>query len=219
MLLCSILTLSPKFVCFNFVKGVCYDKFMLNTIWLTLEAVILSFGIWGIIFLIGLTLLHPIVEFPAALLIMTLLAVLLGSPWLAVLVMVPVHTLGMIIYYYLVRWLSTKTSNIAFRFKPTAIALAWIEKQPRWKHILVMGLPLVYTYPLRLGYTILETKIARYMLAVIGMELVLFIGNIILYYSLLTVFIYPNQTWFVSLVLIGLIIWLYQTKKILPKFR
>jgi len=192
---------------------------MLDSIWLTIESFILSLGITGVFLLIGLTLLHPIFEFPAALFIMTLLAVLLGSPWLAVFVMVPVHSLGMVIYYYLVHWFNNKTSHVVFRFKPTTIALRWIETQPRWKHILVMGLPLVYTYPLRLGFTALETKLNRYLVAVIGMELVLFIGNLILYYSLLIVLIYPSQTWIITIIFIVLIVWLYQSRKILPRLR
>ena len=201
------------------VKVFCYDRFMLASMWSIVEAFILNFGVWGIILLIGITFLHPLFEFPAALLIMTLLAVLLGSPWIAVLIMIPVHSLGMIVFYFLIRWVNRKTSRLAFRFKPTHVALQWIDKQPRWKHIIVMGLPLVYTYPLRLGFTLLETQFNRYISAVISMELILFIGNMILYYSLLAVLVYPNQTWLISLILIVLVLWLYQRKKIIPNFR
>jgi xanthosine utilization system XapX-like protein len=56
---------------------------MLETLWLTFQEWVLSIGFAGILIIFVLSILHPTLEGPAALLLLTILTILVDSIWLA----------------------------------------------------------------------------------------------------------------------------------------
>ncbi|MFZ9704388.1 MAG: hypothetical protein ACO3BB_03890 [Bacilli bacterium] len=189
---------------------------MLISLWESVSATILQFGIWGIVFILLLTFFHPTFEAPAAILLLTLLSVLLQSVWWATLLMLIAFTLGFLWFYWLVHALHKRSGFALNRFKLSQAALAWVKAQPTWKHILVIGMPLIYTYPLRVAFTLNHHNLKDYALQTFAQYVVLSLGNLVLYFGLIQI-IFLNAPWWVpSLVLTGFGILIYLIRKKQP---
>jgi hypothetical protein len=189
---------------------------MLISFWESLSAIIIQFGVWGVILILILTFFHPTFEAPAAILLLTLLSVLLQSVWWATLLMLIAFTLGFLWFYWLVHALHKRSGFALQRFKLSQQALAWVKTQPPWKHILVIGMPLIYTYPLRVAFTLNHNNLKDYALQTFAQYVVLSIGNLILYFGLIQI-IFLNAPWWVpSLVLTGFGILIYLIRKKQP---
>jgi hypothetical protein len=189
---------------------------MFISFWESLSATIIQFGIWGIAFILLLTFFHPTFEAPAAILLLTLLSVLLQSVWWATLLMLIAFTLGFLWFYWLVHALHKRSGFALNRFKISQQALKWVNAQPTWKHILVIGMPLIYTYPLRVAFTLNHRNLKDYALQTFAQYVVLSIGNLVLYFGLIQI-IFLNAPWWVpSFVLTGFGILIYLIRKKQP---
>jgi hypothetical protein len=154
---------------------------MLNDVWLQITYIISQAGWWGFLILAMLAFFHPTFEAPTAIFLLILMTIFIGNPWLAALVLLGFHTLGFIFYYYLLHALHKKSGYILKRFRVSHISLLWLKQQPTWKHIVVIGMPMVYTYPLRVAFTLNHTNIGVYAWQTLAQYLVLYIGNMLMY--------------------------------------
>jgi hypothetical protein len=59
--------------------------------------------------------------------------------------------------------------------------MTWIATQRTWKHILVISMPLTYTYPLRIGWTIHHTSFRSYIIQASLIYAFFYVGNFLLY--------------------------------------
>lgn len=81
---------------------------MLENLWLTFEVWILSLGTIGILMVILLAVLHPTLEGPAAILLLTVLTIFLDDVWLASAILWVAYTIGFTFFYYFIHWLHQK---------------------------------------------------------------------------------------------------------------
>lgn len=143
---------------------------------------IVLFPAVGIVILFALlACMHPLIEFPAGIISLTILATYWNNVWLAFLFLYGWHLVGLALLYLMLKKLTPFTHMIHRRFPLTKNAITWIGKQPPWKHILVIGMPLTYTYPLRIGWTIHHYSFQRYMLQASCIYAFFYVGNFLLY--------------------------------------
>ena len=182
---------------------------MLETLWLSFESWVLSVGFAGIIIIFLIAILHPTIEGPAALLLLTILTILVDSVWLASLILLIGFAIGFSLFYYLVHFLYDKYGQRLERFSPTQKALQWVKDQPTWKHILVIGMPLVYTYPLRIAFTIQHKKFFPFWIETLMQYSFLTLANLLLYVGILELLFWNLPIEFISILLFLLAIGIY----------
>lgn len=185
---------------------------MLENLWLLFEVWILSLGVMGILIVFILGFLHPTLEGPAAILLLTILTIFLGNVWFASLLLWLVYTLGFTCFYFFIHWLHKKTNKVVERFTPTKKAIDWVSRQPTWKHILVIGMPLVYTYPLRIAFTIQHQNFYAFFWQTFLQYGVLTIGNLLLYFGMIQLVFFNLPIWLISIFLIAISIGIYLIK-------
>ena len=182
---------------------------MLENLWLTFEVWILSLGPVGVFMVFVLALLHPTLEGPAAILLLTILTIFLNNVWLASALLWLAYTVGFSFFYILIHWLHRKTNKLVEKFTPTRKAIQWVSRQPTWKHILVIGMPLVYTYPLRIAFTIQHQKFFPFFWQTFLQYGVLTVGNLLIYFGIMQLIFFNLPIWVVSIVLALLSIGIY----------
>jgi hypothetical protein len=182
---------------------------MLETFWLSFQEWILTLGFVGVLLIFMLAILHPTVEGPAALLLLTVLTILIDSIWLASLILLIGFSIGFSLFYGLVHYLHQKNNSPLERFTPTKKAIQWVKQQPTWKHIIVIGMPLVYTYPLRIAFTIQHKRFLPFWWETFLQYAFLTIGNLLLYFGVIEFIFWDIPLWGISLILIILSISIY----------
>jgi hypothetical protein len=149
------------------------------------------------------------VEGPAALLLLTILTILIDSIWLASLILLVGFSIGFSLFYVLVHYLHHKNNSQLERFIPTKKAIQWVKQQPTWKHIIVIGMPLVYTYPLRIAFTIQHKRFVPFWKETFLQYSFLTIANLLLYFGVIEFIFWDIPLWGISLILILLSISIY----------
>jgi hypothetical protein len=182
---------------------------MLETFWLSFQEWVLTLGLLGVLLIFVLSILHPTVEGPAALLLLTILTILIDSIWLASLILLVGFSIGFSFFYVLVHYLHQKNNSQLERFIPTKKAIEWVKQQPTWKHIIVIGMPLVYTYPLRIAFTIQHKRFVPFWKETFLQYSFLTIANLLLYFGVIEFIFWDIPLWGISLILILLSISIY----------
>lgn len=185
---------------------------MLENLWLTFEVWVLSLGSIGMLIVLLLALLHPTLEGPAAILLLTILTIFFGDVWVASGVLWIAYTVGFTFFYYVIHWLHQKTNKVVERFTPTKKAIEWVRRQPTWKHILVIGMPLVYTYPLRIAFTIQHQKFYPFFWQTFLQYGVLTVGNLLLYFGIMQLIFFDLPIWIITVILAGISVGIYLIK-------
>ena len=163
---------------------------------------------WGFIIVIVFGIIHPILENPLALFNLTLAIALLGIP-LGYLVVFLSNIIGILILYVLATKFNSKTNDFLFKKKVSNSALNWIKNTPLWKHIVVIGVPLIPTYPIKLAVPLSKIGFKQYLITLVGAYLFLFFGNTLIYFGVagLVSNIIPNYVSFILLLI--LVIYIY----------
>jgi hypothetical protein len=182
---------------------------MLANLWESTSIFIQSFGIWGIALVLCIAFFHPTFEAPAALFLLTLLTMLIDSVWFASFLLLMTYAAGFSFFYWLAHRLHRQSGFWLLRFKPTKEAMVWLDAQPTWKHILIIGMPLIYTYPLRVAFTLNHKSWWPYFMKTLGQYLVLTIGNLLLYFGLIEFIFLSAPWWVITIILLILAIAIY----------
>jgi hypothetical protein len=186
---------------------------MLIDAWQVFVSWIVQFGMVGIIIILIIAFFHPTFEAPAAILLLTILSILLGSPWLASIFLLASFSAGFSLFYLLVHLFHRKSGFWLNRFHLSAKALRWVKAQPTWKHILIIGMPLVYTYPLRVAFTINHKNFWPYFFQTLGQYLVLTVGNLLMYFGIIEIIFLNLPWWVITVILAGIAILIYSIKQ------
>ena len=171
---------------------------------------------WGFIIVIVFGIAHPIFENPLSLFNLTLAITLLGLP-LGYIVVFVSNLIGIIILYVLATKFNEKSNDFLFKKKVSKSALDWIRSTPLWKHIVVIGVPMIPTYPIKLAVPLSKVGFKKYMITLVGAYLFLFFGNSLIYFGIagLISSIIPNYVSIILLVL--LVLYIYFGKYLFQK--
>lgn len=133
-------------------------------------------------FLVVLSILHPLIGGPLSLAIQTLWIGLLDSIVLGTLLMWGGNLLGIMLYYLLFHRFIEQIEPWLSRQKKLQAVLAWSEKKAPWQHVIALGLPFIYTYPLRI--TLVKAYGFRRFTWMLAASYVMLMGfNLILIYT------------------------------------
>jgi hypothetical protein len=156
---------------------------MLDSFIQSLPEFFLSFGIWGYMFLCLLAILHPVIEAPAALILMTVMTLYTNSVFESIFVLSLFHFIGFLFIY----WLIHKGNSLSFFEKMKRFSFpkvkAWYDSKREWQHIFVMGLPLIYTYPLRVYWTLKTKSLPSFLVKMIAIYTLMYLGNLMMYWG------------------------------------
>jgi hypothetical protein len=130
-------------------------------------------GVYGFLIVIIFGVVHPLIENPLSLFNLTLAIAILGIP-LGYLVVFLSNLVGIVLLYLIAIKFNKKTDNYLFKKKISNKALMWIRETPTWKHIVVIGVPMIPTYPIKLAVPFTE-NIPNYVSFILLTILVLYI--------------------------------------------
>jgi hypothetical protein len=158
-------------------------RIMLDTFFESLPELILSLGLWGFFILCLFAILHPIIEAPAALILMTLMTLYTNSIFESIFILYIFHFFGFILIYLFIHRLKFSTlfkSNTRFSFPKVQ---SWYDSKKEWQHIFVMGLPLIYTYPLRIYWTLKIKSFISFIGKMTVIYTIMYMGNLMMYWG------------------------------------
>ena len=190
--------MKPKILFLENIKtnGISFDQFV--------EEFLFLLGNYGFIIVIIFGIMHPLFENPLSLLNLALAISILGIP-LGFLVVFSSNLIGILILYFLAEKFNEKSNNVLFRRKVSEKVLNWIKETATWRHILVIGVPMIPTYPVKLAVPLSKVGFKKYMITLVGAYLFLYFGNSLIYFGLIG-FITDNIPGYVSFILLLLFV-------------
>lgn len=140
-----------------------------------------DYALW-LILLFGI--LHPLTENPWSFLTLSLAITFLGIP-LGYSVVLLGNIIGILLLYLIIHGLRRLSKDAYLDKKiPTAV-LKWINETESWRHILVLGMPTVPTYPVKIALPLSDMRFMKYSITIFGSYLFLHIANSLLYFGVL----------------------------------
>ena len=169
--------------------------------------------LWIVLVFAVLAMLHPIIENPAGILMLTFLATAWESPFLAALYLWGWNVVGLQLMYEILHHLHPIGQSWIHKHLPsTERFFLWLKQQPSWKHVLVIALPLVYTYPLRIAWTLWHPRRWQYTVQSSIIYALFHLANIALYVGFLEVIENRLPLWAFALILTVIAVLIYVVK-------
>ncbi|MBN2605136.1 MAG: hypothetical protein JXR62_04845 [Bacilli bacterium] len=183
---------------------------------LAVEQASLLLGKYGFLIVIVFGIMHPLFENPLSLFNLALAISLLGIP-IGYLIVFLSNVIGIILLYWFAMKFNQKSNHILFQKEISQKLLTWIRETSTWKHIIVIGVPFIPTYPIKLAVPLSNIGFKKYCFTLIGAYLFLFFGNTLMYFGILG-FVTDNIPNSVSFCLILLfVIYLYFGNRLFTK--
>lgn len=180
------------------------------------EELMFFLGNYGFIIVIIFGIMHPLFENPLSLLNMALAFSILGIP-LGFLIIFSSNLIGIFLLYYFALRFNEKSKNILFRKKVPEKILNWVKTTDTWRHILVIGVPMIPTYPIKIAVPLSKVGFKKYLITLVGAYMFLYFGNFLIYFGILG-FISENIPNYVSyILLIIFVVYVYFGKSVFKK--
>lgn len=149
-----------------------------------LDETLLFLGSYGFIIVIVFAILHPILENPLSLFTLALAISILGLG-LGYLVVFVSNVVGILLLYFLVMQFKKRNKSAIFEKKVADKVLTWVKDTDTWRHIIVIGVPFIPTYPIKIAVPLSGMGFRKYMITIVGAYLFLFFGNTLIYFGVL----------------------------------
>ncbi len=172
------------------------------------NSLLIFLGSYGFIVFIIFGIMHPLFENPLSLLNMAMAFTVLGIP-LGFLVVFSSNLVGIILLYYLAMKFNQNSNYFLFRHKVSKKVLLWIKTTPTWKHILVIGVPMIPTYPIKVGVPLSGSGFRKYLITLVGAYLFLYFGNFLIYFGALGIITNNIPTYLSFSLLLLFVLYLY----------
>ena len=180
------------------------------------DQAVLFLGKYGFLIVIVFGIAHPILENPLSLFNLALAITLLGIGWGYVVVFLS-NIVGILILYYLVMRFSKRNNGALFEKEVAEKVLTWIKNTDTWRHIVVIGVPMIPTYPIKIAVPLSGVGFKKYLVTIIGAYLFLFFGNTLIYFGILGI-VTDNLPNYVSFILLSIfVVYIYFGHRIFYK--
>lgn len=146
------------------------------------ESALLFLQQYGFILVIIFAILHPIIEGPLALFNLGLGIAIIGIPLAYMLIFIS-NLIGVVILYILLQKVDKFSNYYLHKKKVSKSVLEWLQSTKKWKHIFVIGIPLIPTYPIKIGYMLSEPKFKDMFITLAASYVFLFLGNTFIYFG------------------------------------
>jgi len=141
-------------------------------------------GDYGFLIVILFGVLHPLFENPLSLFTLALAVTILGIP-LGYIFLALSNLIGILLLYVIANQFNHSSNHVLFKKKISDKFLKWIRDTPTWKHIIVIGVPFIPTYPIKLAVPLSNVGFKKYLITLCGAYAFLFFGNTLLYFGFL----------------------------------
>jgi len=168
------------------------------------DEAVLFLGNYGFLIVIIFGVAHPITENPLSLFNLALAISLLGIG-LGYLVVFVSNLVGILILYYMVMRFKNSNKGALFEKKVADKVLTWVKDTATWRHIVVIGVPMIPTYPVKIAVPLSGVGFKKYLITIIGSYLFLFFGNTLIYFGVLGI-ITDNIPTYISFVLLSVFV-------------
>lgn len=171
---------------------------------------------WGFLIVIVFGIIHPLIENPFHLFNLTLAIGILGIP-LGFIIVFLSNIIGILMLYYFANKISSKSNDYLKNKKVSGAILQWVKDTETWKHIVVIGAPLIPTYPIKIAIPFSGVTFKKYMVTLIGSYLFLFLGDSLIYFGVTALFSDFIPEWLGYVLLILFACYIYFGKYIFNK--
>ncbi len=168
---------------------------------------------WGFIIVIIFGILHPLTENPLSLFNLTLAITILGIP-LGYTVVFLSNIIGILLLFYFTRIINEKSNHIFTRQKVSKKAMDFILETDTWRHIVVIGVPFIPTYPIKLAVPFSGMSFKKYLVTLVGAYVFLFFGNSLIYFGVLGIITNNIPNVISYSLLLALVLYIYFGKKL-----
>ena len=185
---------------------------------LFVEQLIAQYSDHVLLLIVLFGLLHPLTENPWSLFTLGLGITVLGAP-VAYVVILTSNMLGVVMLYGIMHWLHRQSGYRLQHSPRIGKALAWLRKTPMYKHIIVIGLPSVPTYPIKIALPLTKMRFSRYFTTLLGSYVFLTIANSLIYYGIFGLVFGDIPEWLSILLLVLFAILVYAGKDLRKLFQ
>lgn len=168
------------------------------------EEALIVLGNYGFIIVILFGILHPIIDNPWSFLTMSLSFTLLGIPFGFLLLLIS-NIIGILLLYLITKKIDNTSNHYLYDKKVSGSVLKWLESTPLWKHVLVIGVPLVPTFFLKIAFPFTTLSFKKYFITVLLSYLFLYSIYSMVYFGVLT-FLTDNIPNYIGVILVSLFI-------------
>jgi len=183
---------------------------------LYVEEMLFFLGNYGFIIVIVFGIMHPLFENPLSLLNLVIAFALLGIP-LGFLVVFSSNLIGIVLLYYFALRFNEKSNNILFRKKISEKVLNWVKTTDTWRHILVIGVPMIPTYPVKIAVPLSKVGFKKYLITLIGAYVFLYFGNFLIYFGIVGLITDNIPNYISFILLLTFVIYVYFGKSMFKK--
>ncbi len=180
-----------------------------------IETAIEYLGIWSFLLIILFGILHPTVEQPWSFVATSYALLLYGV--IGLLILFVSNMVGVLILYVICHTIKVKNEDIIQNKKILHKSIKWLEKTETYKHIIAIGIPLVPTWIIKVAIGFTDIKLHKYMLILAGSYILLFTGNLLMYYGVVSI-LSDAIPYYVSFPLLTLfVVYLYSGRQLFEK--
>lgn len=172
------------------------------------EELVATYQEYLIFLIVVFGILHPLTENPWSLFTLGIAIPVLGIP-LAYAIILGSNLIGSIVLYGIIHTLHKKKDYVLQSKQYIGNALAWIAETPMYKHIIVIGLPTVPTYPIKVALPLSNMSFSRYLITIFGSYVFLITANSLIYFGIFGSVFNAIPTWVAAICLILFAIVLY----------
>ncbi|MFK5883180.1 MAG: VTT domain-containing protein [Candidatus Izemoplasma sp.] len=165
-----------------------------------LDNSLIFLGDYGFIIILLFGIIHPLTENPLSLFTLTLSISILGLFW-GYVILFAANMIGVVMLFFLAEKFNHSTNGFLFKRRASEKVLNWIRTTETWRHIIVIGVPFIPTYPIKLAVPLSKVSFKKYMVTLGGAYVFLFFGNSLLYFGILG-FITNNIPSYISLAML-----------------
>jgi uncharacterized membrane protein YdjX (TVP38/TMEM64 family) len=148
------------------------------------EAIIQALEDYGILLVFLFSIVHPLLENPWSFvtlgLAMTVLSPVIGYATIATGTMI-----GIVLLYGIAMLIQRKSNHYFLQKNTTKTALIWLKETAMWRHIIVIGMPSVPTYPIKIALPFTTMSFPRYFVTLCGSYVFLYVANSLIYFGVL----------------------------------
>ena len=140
-----------------------------------------EYAFW-LILLFGIA--HPLTENPWSFLTMSIAITVLGIP-LGYGTLLFGNIVGILLLYVIMHSIRKWSKDALLHKKVSKAVLDWINQTETWRHVIVIGMPSIPTYPIKIALPLSKMTFQKYFFTLLGSYLFLYIGNTLLYYGII----------------------------------
>lgn len=140
-----------------------------------------QYGFWIILLL---AILHPLTENPWSFLTMSLALTILGIP-LGYGTIFLGNIIGIVTLYAIMHGFNRSTNYFVLQQKTSKKVFDWIKNADTWRHIIVIGMPMIPTYPIKIALPLSGIGFIKYFWTLIGSYVFLYSAYTLLYFGLI----------------------------------